>query len=508
MSRRPPSVDHNPLAALRRVVGSRHADDVGGPEDVNPSAPDPSSTVRLSAPVATAVTTAVAAPAETAAAAPAEALADRRPPGHLITSTPAAQAAPPGPVITPAQPRPITPRAAAGPWSTISDAPMTTPTWLRSRPGREGATATATGNSAIVTNAEPARRGGRTRRTVRARLDPKTGRRPLSARQAMAAMLICLSLWGVVDAPTLLANAESSQLGTRRTVALDVLRPLSRLSAALGLDRVDHAAETLIGRDHKSAPAEQTALGFFPDWPRGVGATTLISPTPTPAPINTGLPPLPIPTAASPLRVLVVGDSIGLSFGESLATMLDATGVVTTKVDGREGTGLSRPDAFDWPVQIQNDINQTHPELVVAMFGGNDDQDTYVNGRDVPFNTPQWDQLYSARVAAVADEVHAAGAHLLWSGLPIMRSAAKTARFTTVMNLTRAALAGRDATAFVDNYATLAGPQGQYVDALANASGQEILIREPDGIHPSPGGADRLAAHAIAVINATWHLDL
>jgi uncharacterized protein len=182
--------------------------------------------------------------------------------------------------------------------------------------------------------------------------------------------------------------------------------------------------------------------------------------------------------------------------------------VVRATVDAREGTGLARPDSFDWPAQLRADIVQFHPEVVVAMFGGNDDQDVQVAGRYVAFGSGAWQQVYAARVQQVADLVHAAGARLLWSGLPIMRSGAKTARFASVMRTISSAVSADRWALFVDNSATLAGPSGQYADALANGSGQEVIVREPDGVHVTPAGAGRLAATAIAAMTSGWHLDL
>jgi hypothetical protein len=206
--------------------------------------------------------------------------------------------------------------------------------------------------------------------------------------------------------------------------------------------------------------------------------------------------------------VLAVGDSIGLSFGQGLATSLDATKVVKVTVDAREGTGLARPDAFDWSFQIRADIEQFHPEVIVAMFGGNDDQDLQVAGRYIAFGSPQWRQIYAARVQQFAQTVQAGGARLLWAGLPVMRSAAKTARFATVMAVTRSALGADPSSAFVDNTATLSGGSGQYVDALPNGSGQQVIVRQPDGVHLSPAGATRLATNAIATMTTRWHLNL
>ncbi|HEY2429453.1 MAG TPA: hypothetical protein VGI06_11020, partial [Acidimicrobiales bacterium] len=159
------------------------------------------------------------------------------------------------------------PHEPAGPWSTTTEAPLTTPTWLRSSPRTAlgGATAAATGTSAVVpaepgiaaTTAMPSRRWHPRLPTVRLprrppvlhigahpasaapSLAPFPLRRPgidrhlVPARQAGAAMLVCLALWGLLDAPDLYHSAQTSPIGTRRSVAVDLLHPIARASAAL-----------------------------------------------------------------------------------------------------------------------------------------------------------------------------------------------------------------------------------------------------------------------------------
>jgi hypothetical protein len=327
----------------------------------------------------------------------------------------------------------------------------------------------------------------------------------MTAIQVVAAMTTALLAWSLLDAPALLHGAQTAPPGTRRSAALDVLRPLDRLSAALGLDRVSHLADDVLHRHHPSADVTAPPAVAVPPVtvPPSAGSPTAPRATPTTVP---GLPPLRVGTAADPLRVLVIGDSLGLSFGYSMANKLDAGGIVKTTVDAREGTGLTRPDAFDWSAEVRADIVQFHPELVVAMFGGNDDQDTIVNGRFIPFGSQAWTVIYGARVAGVAETVHSAGAHLLWAGLPVMRSATLTQRLQAVMAVTRTALSGRDGAAFIDNSVALSDGSGHYTVALPGSGGQEVLVREPDGIHMTPAGADRLADRAITQMASTWHL--
>jgi len=356
------------------------------------------------------------------------------------------------------------------------------------------------------------------------------GRRQMSAAQVLLAALVALGLWTLVDSPALLRSAQSGPLGQRRSFAVTLLTPVRRVDAALGLDRIAQLGDRLTGHHHPTPGSSLLAVGLPPAAGRtpartGPGTARPGGPPRSPAPASppgtapgpaarpgvgptvTPLPALRTPTAADPLRVLIVGDSLGLSFGQSLAAKLDAGGVTVTTVDAREGTGLARPDAFDWPQQLGSDLVHFRPELVVASFGGNDDQDVQVNGRYITFNSPLWQTIYAARVQAVADEVHAAGAHLLWSGLPLMRSPAKSDRLSAVMDVTRLSLDRRDAALFVDNLPTLADGAGHYQIALPDASGQLVLVREPDGVHETRAGADRLADHALAVLRFAWRLD-
>ncbi len=43
-------------------------------------------------------------------------------------------------------------------------------------------------------------------------------------------------------------------------------------------------------------------------------------------------------------------------------------------VDGRIGTGLDRPDVFNWFLEIRKELKALHPNAVMLSFGGNDDK--------------------------------------------------------------------------------------------------------------------------------------
>ena len=61
--------------------------------------------------------------------------------------------------------------------------------------------------------------------------------------------------------------------------------------------------------------------------------------------------------------MLIVGDSVGLDLGQPLVSTLASYGDVTAYLDGRVDTGLSRPDYFNWPAELQVDLTNQQPQL-------------------------------------------------------------------------------------------------------------------------------------------------
>ena len=56
------------------------------------------------------------------------------------------------------------------------------------------------------------------------------------------------------------------------------------------------------------------------------------------------------------------------------------------------------------------------------MIGANDPQGLVTPDGSIAFGQPGWDAAYSARVAAFIAEANAAGAHVLWVGMPPMQN--------------------------------------------------------------------------------------
>jgi hypothetical protein len=322
----------------------------------------------------------------------------------------------------------------------------------------------------------------------------------------LAIGFICFALWLLLDVHSLQRSAESSPLGARRSAALTVLRPIGWIGDVTGVAYLGDLAKDALGR-----PAGGPVVKSTPPVPIAAPRARPPAPAPSaPAPQTAAptLPPLPYPTAANPLRILVVGDSIGEDFGQSLVTKLSATGVVQATLDGKINTGLARPDYFDWPGELQTDVSRFHPDVVVAMMGANDNQSFLVGDRVVQFGTPEWVSVYNQRVATMMNEVTAQGGRMLWVGMPVMPSGGFSDQMQLLNSIVQGQTLVHPGVSYVDSWHLFVDSGGRYSAYLPDASGGQQQVREPDGVHLARPGSDRLADWAISSFQSDFGVRL
>ena len=122
-------------------------------------------------------------------------------------------------------------------------------------------------------------------------------------------------------------------------------------------------------------------------------------------------------TTAPLPKVTVAGDSISVGLGAALRSAVGPAAVV--KVIGEEGTGLARPDRFDWPGRLTTLAREFPPQVLVLSLSSNDAQDlTDASGRVVArfTDTKAWEAEYARRLAASVDPFAATGTKVVWVG--------------------------------------------------------------------------------------------
>ncbi len=355
---------------------------------------------------------------------------------------------------------------------------------------------------------------------------PVPGRVHVSWRHALGAGLACFGLWLVLDSPTLLHSAQDAPLGTRRTVAIEMLRPVAAVSRALGLSHVVGGANRAIGRTGNTGTGVLRVEGppahrrnVLPPSTRTTAPSTTVPPissaSTVPAPVATtpvtapdGLAPLAVPSQSAPLRLLVLGDSLGIDFGQPLVNDLAATDVVSAVLDGHIDTGLARSDYFDWQSELQRDITKYQPQAIVVFIGANDPQNFVDGSTSLAYGTPAWNAAYAKRVNALMTAATASGARVMWIGMPPMADPSLNAKMENLNGIDSGQAAAHPGVTFFASWSVLSNPQGHYSAFLPDTSGNEVQVRAPDGTHIAVPGAQRLSQAAIAFMGHEWGLVL
>jgi len=240
-------------------------------------------------------------------------------------------------------------------------------------------------------------------------------------------------VWLVLDGPALLRSAQDAPLGTRRTVAITVLRPIAAVSHALGLAHVVGEADRAIGRTGNTGTGVLQVEG--PPAHRHRAAPRFLAPSrrhrsrrrprPRPRRCRAPSPAITVVTrarrtgaagrahASAPLRLLVLGDSLGIDFGQPLVNDLAATDVVSAVLDGHIDTGLSRPDYFNWQTELQHDLTSYQPQAIVVFIGANDPQNFMDGSTSMSYGHPGVER----RLRQARRRLHGAGGGLGGPGL-------------------------------------------------------------------------------------------
>jgi len=125
------------------------------------------------------------------------------------------------------------------------------------------------------------------------------------------------------------------------------------------------------------------------------------------------------PFALGHCRILEIGDSLGDDLEYGIRHELQLTPGLKLIQRNKASTGLSASWFYNWPAHLKSDMHDYRPNLVVIVFGANDEQALSVDGVSQPFGSPKWRSAYIARVRRIDRMVTKAGAYAFWVGLPI-----------------------------------------------------------------------------------------
>jgi uncharacterized protein len=168
----------------------------------------------------------------------------------------------------------------------------------------------------------------------------------------------------------------------------------------------------------------------------------------------------------------------------------------------RSGTGLARPEVFDWMTEYPAMIGDTHPDTVIVSIGANDGQDFLEDEKPLKFGSPEWITVYQQRVQLFLDLLTAQGTHVIWVGLPPMKAPGYNARIALINRITYAVVNNTPNAVWWNPALYIGDANGQYRDFAPQQDGKVKRIRATDGIHMSNEGADLLSPALITWLDA------
>lgn len=340
--------------------------------------------------------------------------------------------------------------------------------------------------------------------------------RRASARDVFVTIVVCLSLWALLAAPLLQRSAEAGPVGARRSAALGLLRPLVAISDGLLLSGATSSVERALGRDPEGAPGGKLILPAFalpPDEfesrPTHAARTGAPDPAETPEPTTHEdegeAPPeqpaaaaaLRTPTGSNKLRVAVIGDSLSQGLGPAIERWMNPS-VVRVLPLGRQSTGLSREDYFNWEAGMRQIVEEFRPDLVFVLLGSNDAQAQISrDGAAIPVGSVQWLEGYRERAANLLGEATRAGTHVVWVGIPIVKERQRWDFYRRVNDVYRDTASADPLGTFVDAWTPFEGRDGGYTAFVRNDRGDLVEVRASDGVHFTQTGYSFLARMAI-----------
>ncbi|HET7929258.1 MAG TPA: DUF459 domain-containing protein [Actinomycetota bacterium] len=332
--------------------------------------------------------------------------------------------------------------------------------------------------------------------------------RRASARDVFVTIVVCLCLWALLAAPLLQRSAEAGPVGPRRAAALALLRPLVAVSDRLLLSGATSSVERALGRDPGSPPGGELILPAFELPPDEIGSGpthTAWASDPTTPEAGTGGPDeetaaavaLRVPTPSNKLRVAVIGDSLSQGLGPAIERSMRPS-VVRVLSLGRQSTGLSREDYFNWEAGMRQIVEEFRPDLVFVLLGSNDGQAQISrDGTAIPVGSVRWLQGYRDRAANLLGEATRAGTHVVWVGIPIVEDRRRWDFYRRVNDIYRDTASADPFGTYVDAWTPFEGRDGGYTAFVRNDRGDLVEVRTPDGVHFTQTGYSILARMAI-----------
>lgn len=186
--------------------------------------------------------------------------------------------------------------------------------------------------------------------------------------------------------------------------------------------------------------------------------------------------------AARPIRILLAGDSLMESMGPQMRDAMAGYENITLIPIGKRSTGLSRPDFYNWPRVLEENLRRHRPHVVVMWVGTNDPQNIYgKRGLGEPCSRP-WMRAYAGKILEIVRLCQFYRARIILLSPPVMDEEPLNSQLAEITNLMRS-ICRHYRLGFINTRPILADSHGRYTHTATMPNGRKATIRWKDRVH-------------------------
>jgi uncharacterized protein len=315
----------------------------------------------------------------------------------------------------------------------------------------------------------------------------------------------------IMESGGLATWAERLEIGPMRTAAVLVTSAWCCVVRPLGVERLRETAIAnlqKVGWSDDAGPFAGTAKTTRPAAPQPAIEKPGRKARPQPPlvaniPKDSMLVPLPTPPVGRPRIVALVGDSM-MTVGISAVLLRETANRKDLQMvkTFHSGTGLARPEVFNWMTQYPAMLQSAHPDIVLVAIGGNDGQGFVENGEVLKFDTDNWIEVYRQRLSDFLDLLVADGARVVWISLPPMKHEGYSRRIAEINRIAYTEVSARPQVSWFNSTPYIGDATGNFREFFASPDGKIVRIRATDGIHLTDKGAALLTSELLRWIDA------
>ena len=332
------------------------------------------------------------------------------------------------------------------------------------------------------------------------------------------ALCVFVALALVLESGGLVDWSQRLELGPERSVAVPVAEALHRGVGWMGLERARRGelverggvgwsddpaalAELRKAKSERVVAVHPIVSGKAPmvvaapvAVPELVIPKRVLRPMAGDPPLVSTLPEI-VPVGVGKKRTVVLAGDSMMAVGLSSTLLREAPEYKDIEMVKafKSGTGLARPEVFDWTTEYPAMVRDARPDVVVVAIGANDGQGFVEGGVVYPFGTEGWKAIYQRRVQAYLELLESDGATVVWLGLPPMKSDGFDARIALVNRIDYAVVSASPQAIWFSTAGVVGDEAGRFQD-FGEVRGKVERLRQGDGIHLSDEGATLVAA--------------